>query len=147
MKNRKEINESEPGWKKRRREEQIQARKTKLWIAIGVAAGILALGFLIFTTVRAGIDSTPKKQVKKNIVHGIARVKDKKIEKVDNKTKRIIIFSVGSFTAKKEVSEATYNKMKKGDEVMLAYEANRYTGMPDYVQGWKPFKLEGEEKK
>lgn len=142
MKNRKNNIESEPVWKKRRREERIQARKTKLWIVLGVAAAVIVMGFLVYAQVRAFIGSNKSEKKETTIYRGIARVKDKLVEEKDGKTTRKIIFHIGNWDVSKDVDEATYNKLKKGEEVMLSYETDYLTGRPKDIRGWEPLQLE-----
>ena len=139
MRNSKKLIEEEPVWKRRRREGRIKARRTKMWIALGCVLAAAVLAFFVFSYAR-GLGATRKKAQKPSPHHGIAQVVDKRVERLGSKTERVLIFHVGSGTARKVVDEATFDSMKKGQRVVLSYDANYLTGMPTKIYGWEPYK-------
>jgi flagellar biosynthesis/type III secretory pathway M-ring protein FliF/YscJ len=129
--------DSEPAWKKRRREGAKGEKKTKLWVVLSLVGGVLVLAFMIFMMVRP-LTEKPEK-VKEKPSEGRAVVVKKIVENKDGKTHRYVEFSRGKALIRWDTDESNFNTLKEGQEVLLEYKASPLTGDPLKVYGWHPW--------
>lgn len=138
MKNRKNVLEEEPTWKKRRREMRKEALKSKMWMVIGavvVAAVVVFMGYVVVRSMRPRI---PKQLAKGKPIHAIARVTDKRVDRESGKTERWVSFRVGRFTVDQKVDEGKYDSLQKGQDVLMSYHLDPATRQPR-IKDWKPY--------
>jgi hypothetical protein len=137
LKNRKNIIDDEPLWKKRRREEAKEARKSKLW-TVGIAATIVVvLGFMVWVMVYRPWVSQ-KNEPRPKPQSGLATVVDKTIEQKDGKTVQHIVFKMGDdIEIQKEVDAKAFDSVNKGQEFLLTYEISSFSGAPTKILSWK----------
>ncbi|HOK54918.1 MAG TPA: hypothetical protein PLU88_00315 [Armatimonadota bacterium] len=142
MKTRKTpVIDSEPAWKKRRRENAVQSRKKKFWTIIGVAGAVVVVGFMIFMMVRGGLSSGADNEKTEHHL-GIARVIEKNEikDKSGKITGREIVFKVARGEARKRVNQETFDSLQMNDEVLLTFDVDKFSGLPSKAIKWEPIK-------
>lgn len=139
MKSRKNLLHEEPAWKKRRREIEKQARKSKLWVVLAIVVVVAVAAVMVTLLIRSSGVQPPKQVKKPKPVHAIARVVDKRIEKENGESRRIITFRIEGFNSDKVVDEKTFDSVQKDDEVIISYHQNRLPSDIDILD-WKPYK-------
>lgn len=138
MKNRKNMVNEEPLWKKRRKEEQLAARKSRLWIVLIVILMAVVLAFMIYALMRGLRPSKVKETAVSK--HTISQIVDKVTVQQNGKTERYIVFRVIGKTMRKSVDQKTFDSLEKGKEVLLTYDED-YMGCPKAILGWSPIKF------
>ncbi|MEN6371052.1 MAG: hypothetical protein ABFD64_03480 [Armatimonadota bacterium] len=134
MKNRKNIVNEEPLWKKRRRERQIEAQKSRRWVAVVVILIVAALVLMIYGMVR-GLRPSKVKKAAAAPKHTLSQIVDKEIIQQNGKIDRYVVFRVIGKKMRKSVDQKTFDSLEKGKEVLLTYDED-YMGNPKEIRGW-----------
>jgi len=137
LKNRKNKATDEPIWKKRRREEERLARKSKLWIAVVVLLISGAFALMIYGVVKS-LNTSKTSTGKNEPKRAIAQVIDKVVEQNTGKIERFVVFRVDGIVLRKSVDQATFDSIEKGKSYLVTYEVDGI-GRPKEIRGWVDF--------
>ncbi len=140
MKNRKNLLEEEPVWKKKRREELRQVRIHQIWLACLIIAAVAVVVLMSYRYIL--VNNAPAKAKNDgNPSHkGIARVMDKVTDQSSGKVKYTVVFSILGGQTRWDVDRKIFDSIQKGQKGVLSYDIDEITGRPTRIYGWEKIK-------
>ncbi len=134
MKKDKILNE-EPAWKRRRKTQQAEQRRTKLWTAVVIAIVAIVLSAMVFGMARVMRHSGDVEKKAKPF-YSIAKVQSKEIVGRDC----VVTFHLYGQDVKKTLSRKDYDALVHGEEVKVGYKGHPETEKIKIVS-WEAIKL------